>query len=287
MRLLEKRPASDSATSASSAGLVNGGSRAANALYRGMAGVGRYLRSIIPALLVWHLVAIAVDNHAIVPSPISVGRAAVEMLSTGELVSSAATSLGRLGAAYGLTVATCVPLGVVMGLSRIARNLIDPVFELLRPISGIAWIPLALIIIGVGDNLVVFIIFYGAAFPLVVNTVAGVRDVDPHLVAAASTFGVNRVNRLVQVILPAALPTILVGCRIAMGVAWMALIAGELIGAPSGLGFSVEWYRELLMTPKMIASVLAIGALGYLSDALLRWLTRMATPWATGTEVAR
>jgi len=184
-------------------------------------------------------------------------------------------------------VLVCVPIGVLMGTSRLIGYLVDPVIELLRPISGIAWIPLALIVLGVGSQLVVFIIFYGAAFPLILNTVAGVRDVDQGLIAAARTFGVSRWVRLWHVTLPAALPTILVGCRIAMGTAWMSLIAAELIGAPTGLGFAVEWYREMLMTPKMIASVLAVGLLGYASDVLLRMISRLATPWASGTEVSR
>jgi ABC-type nitrate/sulfonate/bicarbonate transport system permease component len=256
-------------------------------VYRGLGAVGRYLRSIVPALVLWHLLAIVVDNHAILPTPVHVADAVADLTASGELLRTAGSSLVRLGIAYGIAVAICVPVGVVMGTSRMIRDLIDPVVELLRPISGIAWIPLALIIFGVGSPLVVFIIIYGAAFPLILNTVAGVRDVDPQLIAAARTFGLSRLTRLWQVTLPAALPTILVGCRIAMGTAWMSLIAAELVGAPTGLGFAVEWYRELLMTPKMIASVLAIGVLGYTSDVLLRLLTRRVTPWATGVGVGR
>ena len=242
--------------------------------------VFRYLRTMVPVVLLWQLLALAVGNPAVLPPPLEVARGLVDLVSSGELATGVLASLGRLAVAYGLAVLVCVPLGVLLGASTLARDLVDPVVELLRPISGIAWIPLALILFGIGNELVVFIIFYGAAFPLVLNTVDGVRQMDRSLTAAAYTFGLNRVNRLVHVTLPAALPTILVGCRIAMGTAWMSLIAAELVGAPTGIGFSVEWYRELLMTPKMIASVLVIGLLGFLSDLLLRTLIRSLTPWA-------
>lgn len=250
----------------------------------GAGGVGwaafRYLRTMAPVVLLWHLLSAGVGNPAVLPPPLVVFGGLVELVTSGELAQGVLASLSRLAVAYLLAVLVCVPLGVLLGASTIARELIDPVIELLRPISGIAWIPLALILFGVGDALVVFVIFYGAAFPLVLNTVDGVRRMDRSLTAAARTFGLSRANRLLHVTLPASLPTILVGCRIAMGTAWMSLIAAELVGAPTGIGFSVEWYRELLMTPKMIASVLVIGLLGFLSDLLLRLLIGRVTPWA-------
>ena len=172
------------------------------------------------------------------------------------------------------------PLGFVMGLSRRAEQTIDPLVEILRPISGIAWLPLALFIFGVGDTLPVFIMFYVGFFPILLNTVAGVRQTDSRLLAAARTMGIGRVPLLVHVLVPSALPTIMVGIRLAFASSWAAIVAAELIGSPSGLGFAIEWYRQLLMTPKVFAFILAIGVVGYVCDLGLRALQRRVTPWA-------
>jgi ABC-type nitrate/sulfonate/bicarbonate transport system permease component len=122
--------------------------------------------------------------------------------------------------------------------------------------------------------------FYGAFFPIVINTVVGVTSVNPGLIHAARVLGVNQRSIVRHVVLPAALPNILVGARLGAGAGWMAMVAAELIGAPSGLGFAIEWYRELLMTPKVLAFVFIIGLLGYLFDRLLRGLQSLLTPWS-------
>ena len=192
----------------------------------------------------------------------------------------------RLGIALVVATILAVPLGFLMGLSRTADSFIDPVVELLRPISGIAWIPLGLFIFGVGDVLPVFIMVYVAFFPLLLNTVAGVRNVDQRLVNASRTMGIHGWPLMRRVIVPAALPTIMVGFRLAFAGAWAAVIAAELIGAPSGLGFAIEWYRQLLMSPKVFAFIVLIGIIGYLCDLALRALQRKLTPWAEGTGLS-
>jgi ABC-type nitrate/sulfonate/bicarbonate transport system permease component len=189
-------------------------------------------------------------------------------------------SLRRLAVSFSLAGLIGIPLGLVMGVSRLAHDLADPVVEILRPISGIAWIPLGMFILGVGDELPVAIMFYGALFPFVLNTLAGVRSMDHRLVLAAQTLGLARWTILREVVVPAAIPNILVGARLAAGAAWMSMVAAELIGAPSGLGFAIEWYRELLMTPKMLAFVVLVGILGFLVDRVLRAAQRHLTPWA-------
>jgi ABC-type nitrate/sulfonate/bicarbonate transport system permease component len=181
---------------------------------------------------------------------------------------------------FALAAIVAVPLGFAMGLNRTIFEMIDPTVELLRPISGIAWIPLGLFILGIGDALPTAIMFYGAFFPLLMNTIAAVSSVERSYLNAARTLGVGRTTVLMQVILPAALPGILVGARLAAGAGWMSMVAAELIGAPSGLGFAVEWYRELLMTPKVLAFIVLIGLMGYLFDRALRLLQRSVTGWA-------
>jgi ABC-type nitrate/sulfonate/bicarbonate transport system permease component len=128
--------------------------------------------------------------------------------------------------------------------------------------------------------------FYVGFFPILLNTVAGVRQTDQRLLAAARTMGIGRWPLLVHVLVPSALPTVMVGIRLAFAASWAAIVAAELIGSPTGLGFAIEWYRQMLMTPKVFAFILAIGVVGYVCDLCLRRLQRSLTPWADGTGVS-
>ncbi len=244
------------------------------------------LRSFAVFFLLWWLLHLWNDNPLQLPSPLKVLEALWGLLREGEIAEHASVSTLRMLTALVLAIVVAVPLGFVMGLSRRAEQLIDPLVEILRPISGIAWLPLALFIFGVGDTLPVFIMFYVGFFPILLNTVAGVRQTDARLLAAARTMGVGRWALLVHVLVPSALPTVMVGIRLAFAASWAAIVAAELIGSPSGLGFAIEWYRQLLMTPKVFAFILAIGVVGYLCDLGLRALQRRLTPWAEGTGVS-
>jgi len=245
-----------------------------------LGGLAIYLRTMMVFAIVWHLAALWVDNVLLLPTPFSVAESFWQLLASGEMATHVAVSGRRLLASFLLAGAIGIPLGFVMAMNRLLFDLVDPIVELLRPISGIAWIPLGLFIFGVGDTLPTAIMFYGAFFPMVINTIVSVRAVEPNLVSAARTLGAGRLTVLRHVIWPAALPGILVGARLAAGAGWMSMVAAELIGAPSGLGFAVEWYRELLMTSNVLAFVVVIGLLGYLMDRLLRLATRLSTGWA-------
>ena len=244
------------------------------------------IRSFALFAVLWQIAFLWNGNPLQLPSPARVLAALWDLLVSGEILDHALVSTGRMAIALVAAIAVAVPLGFWMGLSRSADAYIDPLVELLRPISGIAWLPLALFIFGVGNTLPVFIMVYVAFFPILLNTIAGVRQVDKKLVAAARTMGVGRNAMLVHVLIPAALPTIMVGIRLAFAASWAAIVAAELIGSPSGLGFAIEWYRQLLMTSKVFAFIMAIGVVGYLCDVGLRALQRRLTPWADGTELA-
>lgn len=244
------------------------------------------LRSFAIFAALWWAVYAWNANPLQLPSPVKVLSALWELVVGGEILEHALISTTRLLIALGLSIGMAVPLGFWMGRSRRAEAFIDPVVELLRPISGIAWLPLALFIFGVGDTLPVFIMVYVGFFPVLLNTVSGVRQVDPKLVAAANTMGVGRRALLLHVLVPAALPTVMVGVRLAFAASWAAIVAAELIGSPSGLGFAIEWYRQLLMTPKVYAFIMVIGVVGYLCDVGLRSLQRWLTPWSEGTQLS-
>ena len=134
---------------------------------------------------------------------------------------------------------------------------------------------------GVGNTLPVFIMTYAGFFPILLGTVAGVRDVDRRLIDAARTMGVPQRTIVTRVVVPAALPSLMVALRLGVATSWTAVVAAELIGAPSGLGYAVEWYRELLMTPQVMAFIAMIGVLGYVCDRLARMLSRAFAPWAS------
>lgn len=255
-------------------------------LVRAGAGLWRYARVLVPAAALWYVIAYWVGNEIILPTPVAVGQSLVGAAQDGSLQASIAVSLARLGVGFGVATLVGLVLGIGMGLSSTIRFLVDPLVELLRPISGIAWIPLALLLFGVGNSIIVYIIFYGCLFPVVLNCVAGVIEVDAHLIQAAQTLGVRRAQVVITVILPGALPTILTGVRIGTGVGWMALVAAELVGAHSGLGFSVQYYSTVLRTPLMMGYIVVIGILGLITNLLLLGLQRLLTPWATSEDVS-
>jgi ABC-type nitrate/sulfonate/bicarbonate transport system permease component len=163
--------------------------------------------------------------------------------------------------------------------------MVDPLIETARPIPGIAWIPLALFFWGIGNSIPIFVIAYVAFFPIALNTVAGVLATDKLLVRAALTMGVSRAVIIWRVIVPGSLPNILTGMRISVAGAWMALIAAELIGAPTGLGFAIQQYGSLFETPSMLAVIIAVSLMGFCSDIALRLLQRRLTPWSTGLTI--
>jgi ABC-type nitrate/sulfonate/bicarbonate transport system permease component len=239
-----------------------------------------YFRTMFVFALVWAAISWLTAKPILLPSPLAVVEAIVELTKDLELFEHAAISLGRMVVSIALACALAMPLGLLMGLHPRFERIVDPTLELLRPISGIAWIPLALFIFGIGNALPVFIMTYAAFFPILVGTIAGVRTVDRRLTDAARTMGVPQRTIVRRVVIPAALPSLLVALRLGVALSWTAVVAAELIGAPSGLGYAVEWYRELLATPQVMSFIAMIGVIGYLCDAGVRWLNAKLTPWA-------
>lgn len=242
-----------------------------------------YLRTMAVFLVVWALVARWTANAVLLPSPLVVIEAFVDLARELELFVHAGISFGRMLLSVGIASLVAIPLGLLMGLSRALDAIVDPTIEVLRPISGIAWIPLGLFIFGIGNALPVFIMTYTAFFPIVLGTVAGVRGVDRRLIDAARTMGVPKRTIITRVVVPAALPSLLVALRLGLAASWTAVVAAELIGAPSGLGYAVEWYRELLMTPQVMSFIAMIGILGYVTDRAVRGLAGRFTSWAFDT----
>lgn len=222
-------------------------------------------------------------TRALLPAPTAVAAAAWELIASGELVRHLVDSLRREFTAFGWSLAA-VPLGVAMGWWKPVNDQLDPLIEMLRPIPPLAWIPLSILWFGVGDTQNQFIIFLGIFFPILLNTITGVRGVEPNLVRAARCLGSGEGAVLRRVVLRAALPQIVTGIRIGLGVGWMALVAAELVGASSGLGFLINDARTLLRTDIVIVGMVAIGLVGLALDMLIRGVSRRVLPWSRSMQ---
>jgi NitT/TauT family transport system permease protein len=203
----------------------------------------------------------------------------VQLGAGGDLGREAAVTLGRLGGAFALAAATAVPLGMLMGLWRPARRISEPPIALLYPLPKIALLPLFLILLGVGERAFVLTGAVTAFFQIVISTAGGVEGVDPRLVEAGRNYGARGPALFRKVVLPAALPAILTGLRLGIGLALITVIAVEFVAARSGLGYLVFRYWQMLLTAEMFAGLALIGLIGLGLTRGLRAVQRRALAW--------
>jgi ABC-type nitrate/sulfonate/bicarbonate transport system permease component len=241
------------------------------------------LKSVLPIgilLLCWELASRTIpDLRLLLPSPTDAAIAAAELVRTGVLQRDIFDSLRRVFVALFVASVVAFPMGLLIGMSKSAAWLFEPIFGFFRPIPPLAWIPLSIVWFGISESQNIFIIFLGAFFPILVNTIQGVREVDQQLVRAARTLGANRLAIALTVLLPAALPSMFVGFRVGVGVAWMALVAGELVAASSGLGFLISQGRMLFRPDYIIVGMFTIGMIGLILDGAVRLLQRSVMKW--------
>lgn len=233
-----------------------------------------YLYAALFIVTIWQMVVSFTNAHVtLLPSPLLTAQSFYELVVTGELFIHIGASLGRVISAWALSALIAIPLGLAMGRWGWFERLVDPVIELFRPISPLAWIPLAILWFGIGETGKIFIIFIATFFPILLNTVSGVKSVDPVLIRAGQVLGCNDDRSLfIKVILPAAMPTIVVGLRISFGTGWAAIIAAELVAAQIGLGYLIADGMEILRSDLVLVGMVTIGVLGVLIDAVFRLL---------------
>lgn len=220
----------------------------------------------------WWWVVVATDS-LIFPTPGQVVTGTLELAEDGTLWEHIRASLMRVGIGFALAVVVAVPTGLWMGRVDGAYRTLNPVFQIMRPISPIAWIPLAILWFGVGDVSPVFLIFIAAVFPMIVQTASGVHTIEKRYLHAAQNFGVSRATLFRRVIVPAVLPEIVVGMRIGLGVAWLVVVAAEMIALHSGLGYLIIDSRNAgNRYDLVIAGMIIIGLIGLLLDGLMRLL---------------
>ena len=239
----------------------------------------RMTTQLLPSLAVlggivaaWWAV-VAATRSVVFPTPWEVVAGTFELARDGSLWRHIGASLFRVGAGFGLAVLVAVPLGLWMGWVRGAYTTLNPLVQMLRPISPIAWIPIAILWFGVGDVSPIFLIFLSSVFPMVVQTVAGVHTIEQRYLRAAANFGVSRRTLFRRVVIPAVLPQVIVGMRIGLGVAWLVVVAAEMIALRSGLGYLIIDSRNAgNRYDLVIAGMIIIGLIGLMLDGLMRML---------------
>lgn len=236
-------------------------------------------------LLIWHY-AVIWTASTIFPGPSDVEKGIAELLERGVLWAYIADSLRRVAIGFGLAVILGVPIGLTLGWYPAAAKVVNPTIQIVRPISPIAWIPLAILWFGVGNSAATFLIFMGSFFPVVVASINGVRNVPSMFRRAGRNFGLSPGQQLARVVFPAALPQILVGLRIALGIAWLVVVAAEMIAVNSGLGYLVIDSRNSgKRYDLVVAAMLLIGIIGLGLDIGMRRLEKFkSVRWGFRTD---
>jgi NitT/TauT family transport system permease protein len=226
-------------------------------------------------LALWHYSVIWTATK-IFPSPLEVERGLAELIRKHVLWADIVDSLRRVAIGFGTAAAIGIPLGLTLGWYPAADQVVNPVMQILRPISPIAWIPVAIIFFGIGDHAATFLIFLGAFFPIVVACINGVSNVPSMYRRTGRNFGLTPTQLLTKVIFPAALPQIIVGLRIALGIAWLVVVAAEMIAVDSGLGYLVIDSRNSgKRYDLVVAAMLLIGVIGLILDTAFRRLEKI------------
>jgi sulfonate transport system permease protein len=189
------------------------------------------------------------------------------------------TSLRRIGIAFALATGLGVPMGLALGWSKTFKEYVFPIFELLRPIPILAWVPLAIVMFSGSETPVVFLTFLASFFATALNTVLGVRSLEPSYVLAARCLGASRWRIFRHVVIPGALPYIFTGLQISVGVAWFSLVAAEMVSGQFGLGYLINTSYTMVQYPTIVIGMLTLGLIGYVTSALIRFAADRAMLW--------
>ena len=238
-------------------------------------------------LLAWHL-AVKAGMTRLIPSPADVAEYMVDFAVGGiwddafsaTLHIHLFASMTRVYGGFALAALVAVPLGLLIGRNETVRALLAPFLQLMRPIPVTAWLPLSMILFGLGPRSAFFLVFLGAFYPILLNTVFGVRSVEKRLFEAASMLGCSGTAQFSRVVLPASLPSIFTGLRLGLGLAWFVIVVGEMTGVPQGLGAVIMDGRTLSRTELVICGMIVIGIAGFISDRIIVALMNRLLRWS-------
>lgn len=238
-----------------------------------------YAISAASAIAIWLLVSHVDSSTSLLPTPRAVVESGRHAVADGTLFENVWASLKRVLLGFCLGVAVAVPLGFVMGWYRWGRYVVEPYVQFLRTIPPLALIPIVIIFLGIGESAKVFLIFLASLLSCVIPVFQGVRNVDKVLIDAAHVLGANDSTLFSRVVVPASMPYIFTGMRVALGSAWATLVAAELIAAQRGLGQLMQNAAAYFDVPTIIVGIIAIGVLGFAMDRILLLLERRVTRW--------
>ncbi len=239
------------------------------------------------ALILWQAMSgLGFLSGSKIPSPLEIMKGIESLVLEGlppgyMLHRHVLESLFRVFSGFFSASILAIPIGILMGWSQTLRTILTSFVEVFRPIPPLAWIPIAILWFGIGMKSAIFIIFLGAFFPILLNTISGVLTVDIRLVEATQVLGAKERHILVKVLAPGSMPSIWTGLRIGLGIAWMTLVAAEFTGVRSGygLGYLLMLARDIQRTDLVVAGMLVIGLIGYIFDLLLRWAEKRLLRW--------
>jgi sulfonate transport system permease protein len=217
--------------------------------------------------------------HNVLPAPSEVASAAWRLTRSGELIQNMRVSFLRAGAGFVVGGGIGFVLGIANGLSPASHTLTDTTLQMLRNIPHLALIPLVILWFGIDEGAKLFLVALGVFFPIYLNTLHGVRSVDPQFIEMGRSYGMPQVDIFRRIILPGALPSIFVGVRFGLGVMWLTLVVAETIAANSGIGYMAMQAREFMQTDVVVLAILIYGALGKVADSVSRWLERRTLAW--------
>jgi len=224
------------------------------------------------------------SNH-VFPGPIAVLTSMVELIANGSLLKNTVASLFRVSIGFSLAVVLGVPLGIILGRVEITKLLFNPLIQFLRPISPLAWIPLAMLWFGIGDLPAIFLIFLASFFPMVVSTSVAVEAIKPTYFQVAANFNFSRWEILTKIVIPAITPEVITALRMTIAIAWLVVVAAEMIAVQSGLGYLILDARNALRMDYVMVAMIVIGVIGLLLDFMMRTLGNIeSTAWGRLTK---
>lgn len=253
-------------------------------ILRVLGAVGTRVAGVLALAVVWEVFPrLGVVDATFLPPLSEVLVAWWQLVQSGELLDHTRASLGRSLAGFALAVVTAIPLGLLIGWYKPAATLLTPLLEVFRNTAALALLPVFVLILGLGETSKVAIIFYACSWPILLNTVSGVRTVDPLLIKSARSLGLGPLRLFQKVVLPAAVPTIFTGIRLAGAFSILILIAAEMVGAKAGLGYLINYAQYNFAVPDMYAGIITISAIGLVVNQLLIITERRFSTWRTTT----
>lgn len=235
---------------------------------------------ILILLLLWQILCMSgLVSELYLPAPTSILLTGWEMTTSGEIAVNLQASLQRIGWGFVVGGVAGILIGLFTGFSKLAEAVGNPLIYSLYPVPKIALLPLIILWLGIGEVSKISIISLGVFFPVVINTYSGVKNVDPLLIKVAVSYRTSQLNIIRKVILPAALPVIFAGLKLAAGTSLLLLVAAEMIAAKEGIGAMVLHYGDLMLTTKLMVGVLVLSLLGLVFNRVLEWLERILIPW--------